>query len=131
MKRNTILSCILLTVLLLGAISLLVYEKQSIFNGSRVKNPDGYTLEFTKMNQTDSHTLALQAGDSLTVDFAIDRGRVDLTVGIPGENPIYRGNDLDSAVFDLTIPKDGAYQIAVSAKHASGFVLIYAHRKSA
>jgi len=128
MKRKTI-AIILIALVLLGAISFVVYEKRTLFNGSRVKNPDCYTLEFTAMNQTDSHTLALQAGDSLSVDFAIDRGRVDLTVGIPGENPIYRGNDIDSAVFDLTIPKDGAYQVTVSAKHASGFVLIYAHEK--
>lgn len=112
-----------------GMFSFFLYENRSTFNGNRVKNPDCYTLEFSEMNQEDSHTLDLHEGDTLSIDYSIDRGNVDLSVGILEEDTIYKGNDIDSAVFDLVIPKDGNYKITVSSKHASGFINIYAHEK--
>lgn len=39
------------------------------FDGSRIKNPDSYTLDIRKMNGKDSHTLELSAGDALQIDF--------------------------------------------------------------
>lgn len=111
-------------LLLMGIVLFFIVDNQSVFTGSRVKNPDSYTLEFTQMNQTDSHVISLSEGDALSVDFAIDRGRADLIIGIDGEKPIYTGNDIKSGTFFLNIPVAGQYRITVRAKHAAGYVSV-------
>lgn len=125
MKRKTLV-ILALVIIALGISAWLILDNQSDFSGVRVRNPDCYTLQFTEMNEQDSHTLALRAGDRLSIDFAVDRGRVDLVIGIPSEKPIYRGDNINSGVFELTAPEDGEYRIDVTARHAAGFVTIYA-----
>ena len=129
MKRYLRILLVLSVIIISVAAAFFIYDRQVVFTGDKVKNPDCYVLKFEKMNQTDSHTLMLQEGDTLSVDFSIDRGHADLFIGMDGEEMIYRANDITSGAFELTVPKDGDYRITVQAKHASGSVMINAHGK--
>lgn len=52
---------------------LLVIYNRPGFTGERIKNPDSYSLDILRMNGTDSHTLSLNAGDVLQVEFETAR----------------------------------------------------------
>lgn len=126
MKKKFII--ILLVISVLGVIVFYIKDKQIIFEGSRVKNEDCYTLEFEEMNQSDSHTLGLYKGDVISVEFDIDKGKVNLSIGMDGAKPIYRGNNIDFGKFKVIASEDGCYKISVDAKHASGFINIYSNK---
>lgn len=118
MKKYIIALVSVIVVLFLAVF--LFYDNVNIFKGNRVKNPSSYTMEFKSMNQKDSHVMALKAGDILEVDYEILKGRVDLTIGIDGQKPVYKGTKLEAESFQVIIPSDGDYRITVKAKHAAG-----------
>lgn len=100
------------------------YDNLDTFTGDRVKDPDRYTITFTDMNQQDTHTMVLNRGDSLAVDYAIDKGHMDLIVSHDGETRIYTGRDIRFGIFELPIRQDGTYLIEVNARHAAGYLMI-------
>lgn len=118
MKKYIIALVSVIVVLFLAVF--LFYENVNIFKGNRVKNPNSYTMEFQSMNQKDSHVMALKAEDVLDIEYEILKGRVDLTIGIDGEKPIYKGTKLEAGSFQVIIPADGDYRITIKAKHAAG-----------
>mgnify|MGYP004528006149 CR=1 FL=1 len=69
MKKKTILTLglILLVLVLAGAAVLVLRGRQSEFSGDLVKNSDAYLLDIQRMNGTDSHTLTLKKGESVTL----------------------------------------------------------------
>ena len=69
--------------------------------------------------------------DVFAVKFRIDNGHADLIIAMDGKTPIYKGNDIESGVFDAIVPEDGEYRITVNAKHASGYVEVYAKKGGA
>lgn len=91
-----------------------------VFDGSRVKNPNGYLLDFSYMDENDSQTMYLESGDILKVTYEIKDGRIDVTIGISDQDPIYRGSDVQTGDFELTIQETGEYVISVHASKASG-----------
>lgn len=90
------------------------------FDGSRVGNPDGYWLDFSYMDKSDSQTMYLESGDILKVTYEIEDGRIDVTIGISDQEPIYRGNNVQTGDFELHIREAGEYAISVNASKASG-----------
>lgn len=104
-------------------------QNQIIFSGSRVKNPDRYYLEFSYMNQTDFSLMELQKGDVLSVSFAITKGHVNIGIGMEGNKPVYKGDDIESGNFTVEIEKTGQYRIDVSAKRAAGVIDIILKEK--
>lgn len=95
-------------------------RRDRIFDGSRIGNPDEYLLDFSYMDQSDSHTMHLESGDTLKVTYEIKGSRIDVTIGISGHNLIYRGNDIQTAAFELPVQEAGEYVISVNASKASG-----------
>lgn len=93
-----------------------------VFDGSKIKNPDRYLLDFSYMDQSDSHTMDLARGDTVQVAYEVRDGRVDVTVGISGHDPIYRGDDVQAGEFELRIEETGRYVISVHAGKASGWL---------
>ena len=74
-KRNkTVLIALLLLILAGVAVFLFCYNQEN-FTGSRVKNPDAYFLDIQRMNGTDLHTLELQEGDILQIQFETAKAR--------------------------------------------------------
>ena len=96
--------------------------KGSAFEGSSVSNASGFWVEYSVLNQEESADLNLKKGERLQVDLSHADGYVDVTVGIEGQEPIYRGNGQQNAAFLLEIAETGKYHIAVSGYHAKGSV---------
>lgn len=89
------------------------------FTGERVKNPGLYRLDTGYMAGTDSHTMALSAGDVLEVHFETRQGTVRLTVTSPDSTELYRGDGGEVTDFTLTAPQTGDYTVSVEAKRAA------------
>lgn len=114
---------VLLALLVLaGAAGALLLWNQEGFTGSRVRNPDAYLLDIEKMNGTDLHTLELQKGDVLQIQFETEKGELHMEIKAPDGTAIYRGNGKETTAFTVTVPKDGAYPVVVAARHAKGIL---------
>ena len=93
-----------------------------IFDGSRVSNGSVFQLEYSVLNREESAEMELWAGDQLRVTLSHAKGYVDVTVGMDGKDPIYRGNAQQNAEFALEISAAGSYTISVSGHQAKGSV---------
>lgn len=125
-KRTVILRILILVMVLLAVGAAVLYRNgmQSEFTGSRVKNPDDYLLEITRMNGEDRHTMALQKSDVLQVDFVTERGSLKLEIKAPDGTVLYSGNGTETTAFTVTAPSDGYYQISVTARKAKGTIRV-------
>ena len=123
MRKKIVLLATIVSLIALAGILIFTRQPETRFDGERISNPGRYTLRFDRMNMTDSETMALAEGDALHVSWQIESGRVDIAIGIEGEEAIYRADDRpagDKADFDVEIPKTGSYTITVSAREAKG-----------
>ena len=122
MKRNKA-ELIVLTLLILAgvAIFLFCYNLEG-FTGSRVKNPDAYLLDIEKMNGTDLHTLELQEGDVLQIEFETEKGELYMEIKAPDGAAVYRGNGKETTEFTVNIRESGVYTVVVEARHAKGTI---------
>ena len=122
MKRGRIIAIAACAALLVaGAVAAQrMVAMQSRFDGTRVRNPDAYLLTFTCMNQDDAHSMPMEAGDQLRVEYEIQRGRVDVRVETEDGEMIYRGDRVDSADFALPAARAGMYRVSVHAENAAG-----------
>ena len=94
----------------------------SVFYGSRVSNASEFQMEYSVLNREETAELVLQAGEQLRVALSHTEGTVDVTVGMEGQEPVYRGNGQQNAGFVLEIPETGNYRISVSGHRAKGNV---------
>ena len=92
----------------------------SVFDGSRAADASGFRMEYSMLNQEESADLNLTEGDRLQVFLSHAEGTVDVTVGMEGQEPIYRGNGQQNADFVLEIAETGSYHISVSGHQAKG-----------
>ena len=92
----------------------------SVFDGSRVSDASGFRMEYGILNQEQSADLNLAEGDRLKVSLSHTEGFVDVTVGMEGQGPIYRGNGQQNAYFSLEIAETGSYHISVTGHQAKG-----------
>lgn len=125
MRKKIILLFVVIALIALAVILIFTRQPESRFDGERISNPGRYTLRFDRMNMTDSETMALAEGDALHVSWQIESGRVDIAIGIEGEEAVYRAYDRpagDKADFYVEIPQTGSYTITVSARKAKGRV---------
>lgn len=97
---------------------------QEGFTGNRVKNQDSYLLEIERMNGTDLHSLDLQTGDILMIQFETLKGSLYLEIKAPDGSAIYRGNGKETTDFTVDITESGVYTIVVCARHAKGSIQI-------
>ena len=94
----------------------------SVFDGSRVANASEFQMEYSTLNREEAAELVLQAGEQLRVTLSHTEGTVDVTVGMNGKEPIYRGNGQQNAEFILEMTETGNYHISVSGHQAKGNV---------
>lgn len=90
---------VVLPALLAGLTMLLVIYNRPGFTGERIKNPDSYSLDILRMNGTDSHTLSLNAGDVLQVEFETSKGSLHIKITAPDGTIIYAGNGEETTSF--------------------------------
>ena len=125
MRKKIVLLATIVTLIALAGILIFTRQPETRFDGERISNPGRYTLRFDRMNAADSETMALTEGDALHVSWQIESGRVDIAIGMEGEEAIYRADDRpagDKADFYVEIPQTGSYTITVSARKAKGRV---------
>ena len=118
-KRKILAIGIMLFCVVMVMVGFTSLQVMSSFDGSRIKNPDAYVLDFTKMNDVDGHTMHMMPGDELAVDFDVRQGNVDVTIGL-GDTILYRGSRIDTASFKLPIDTEGDYRIEMKAQRARG-----------
>ena len=116
-----------LAVLLLagGAVFLIRYNLPH-FTGSVTKEPDVYILDAQYMNETDGHTMTLNAGDVLAIHFETERGTLHLEIKAPDGGVLYSGNGRDATDFTANIAESGSYAVTVKARSATGSIHIQA-----
>ena len=113
----------MLSLLVLAGVAVfLLCTNQENFTGSRVKNPDAYLLDIEKMNGTDLHTLELQEGDVLDIQFETVKGSLYMEIKAPDGAAVYRGNGKETTEFTVNIRESGVYTVVVEARHAKGTI---------
>ena len=116
---------IVLSLLLLAGIAVFLFcSNQEGFTGSRVINPDAYSLDIEKMNGTDLHTLELQEGDVLDIQFETVKGSLYMEIKAPDGTAVYRGNGKETTDFTVNIRESGVYTVVVEARRAKGIIRI-------
>ena len=124
MRNKTKFIIIFIVLFVLGAVVVLFRYNQEGFTGSRIKNPDSYLLDIEWMNGTDLHTLDLQTGDVLQIQFETVKGSLCMEIKVPNGTTIYRGNGKETTDFTVTIPESGVYSVVACARHAKGTICI-------
>lgn len=115
---------VFIILLVVGLVTILFCSNQEGFTGSRIKNPDSYLLDIERMNGTDLHTLDLQTGDVLQIQFETVKGSLYMEIKAPDGTVIYRGNGKETTDFTVNIRESGVYAIVVEARHAKGMIHI-------
>ena len=133
MKKKRILGIAVCAALLIVAalVAQRTVSMQSRFDGSRVRNPDAYLLTFSCMNQDDAHSMHMEKGDLLRVEYEIQRGRVDVRVETEEGEKVYCGDRVDSGSFALPAARDGEYGVSVHAENAAGRLCFTVERSAA
>ena len=96
--------------------------RKSVFDGSRTSDETGFRMEYRMLDREETADLQLNEGDRLAVKISHMKGRADVTVGISGSQPVYRGTEQTDAEFTLIIPETGIYHISVTGHQAEGMV---------
>ena len=122
---------VLSLLLLAGAAVLLFCSNQEGFTGSRVKHPDAYLLDIERMNGTDLHTLELQEGDALQIQFETEKGDLYMEIKAPDGTVVYGGNGKETTDFTVNIREDGVYTVVVEARRAKGTIHIQLEEETA
>ena len=122
MKKSKAVFIVLTLLILAGVAVFLLCTNQEGFTGSRVKNPDAYLLDIAKMNGTDLHTLELQEGDVLQIEFETEKGELYMEIKAPDGTAVYRGNGKETTEFTVNIRKSGVYTVVVEARRAKGTI---------
>ena len=125
MNRSAALQCIRKAaagIFMLAAMFFLLTGRgtSGVFDGSRVSNASEFQMVYSLLNREEIAMLELRAGDQLQIVLSHTEGSVDLTVGMEGKAPIYRGNGQQNADFALEIAETGNYHISVSGHQAKG-----------
>lgn len=129
MKKATKIIIIIFGLFTIGMAVVLFNYNQEGFTGSRVKNPDSYLLDIERMNGTDLHTLDLQTGDVLQIQFETLKGSLYMEIKAPDGTTIYRGNGKETTDFTVNIPESGVYTVVVEARHAKGRIEVQCVQK--
>ena len=131
MKKSKAVFIVLTLLILAGVAVFLFCYNQEGFTGSRVKNPDAYLLDIEKMNGTDLHTLELQEGDVLDIQFETVKGSLYMEIKAPDGTAVYRGNGKETTDFTVNIRKSGVYTVVVEARHAKGIIHVQLEKETA
>lgn len=82
--------------------------------------PDWYCVAANYLDEEVTHDWELQEGDRLSLSMVVPEGKIHVSIGIPGEDPIYEGNMDKMHSSEVTVTKTGTYRILVRGDHASG-----------
>ena len=107
MKKNFAKNIVLVCLTVLLSVMLSGCGSTSVFDGSKAANEGGFQMDYAVLNREESADLYLDEGDQLEVVIAQTSGDVDVTVGLPEKDPLYRGNGQQNGEFSLPVSVTG------------------------
>ena len=110
-----IFACVVLLAIAAGC-------RSQDFEGTRTADENQFTLDYSFLDKTETHTMNLEQGTGVKVKIESLSGRIDVVVSDAYGKELYRGNDASSGSFLLEIPETGAYTFSVTGSRADGSV---------
>ncbi len=101
--------------------------KEAEFSGSKTGDDDRFDIDFEVLNRSYSHEFDMKAGESIDVSITRKSGNISIEIKKEDADPIYRGNDLDTANFNVKVKEDGIYKVTVKGEKAKGHVVFERH----
>ncbi len=126
-KRKFLLSGILFSMILVFTVCGLC--NKSTFIGDEIADTDFYDIDFEQMNSAYSHKIDMDAGESIKVKIIRKSGKISVQICNEDDQPVYKGDDVTDAEFEIQINEKGTYQLCVSGKKAKGHVVFSRCRK--
>lgn len=121
MKQKIVILALLVAFAAGIAAFTLVYDR-AVFDGSRTANSDSCRLDIARMTGSDQHTLEVNAGDTLQVQFETQSGSLHMKINAADGTLLYAGSGKDATSFALNIREGGAYTVAIEARRAKGSI---------
>ena len=100
-KRKIILSGILFYMILVFTACGLC--NKATFIGVETADTDFYDVDFEQMNSTHSHNIDMDAGESIEVKIIRKSGKISVQIYNEDDQPVYKGNDVTDAEFEIGI----------------------------
>ena len=94
------------------------------FDGSKTGDANHFDIEFNALNTSYTHELDMNEGESIDVQIEAESGDISLSIQKENEEPIYRGNKVESANFKVGVESAGKYTLTVTGKKAKGHVVL-------
>jgi len=94
------------------------------FNGNMTRDKDHFDMTFEILNTSYSHELEMKEGEALEVTVDFESGDLSLLIQKDDDKPIYQGNRIESAKFQVGIEAEGTYTLTVIGKRARGYVIV-------
>ena len=124
-QKYNIKRCVLTAITVLIVSTLLCACAQgSAFNGNMTRDEDHFDMTFEILNTSYSHELEMKEGEALEVTVDIESGDLSLLIQKDDDKPIYQGNRIESAKFQVGIEAEGTYTLTVIGKRARGHVIV-------
>lgn len=96
---------------------------KAAFIGDEIADTDFYDVDFEQMNSTHFHNIDMEAGESIKVKIISKSGKISVQIYNEDEQPVYKGDDVTDAEFEIQINEKGTYRLCVSGKDAKGHVI--------
>lgn len=123
MKQKIVILALLVAFAAGIAAFTLVYDR-AVFDGSRIANSDSCRLDIARMTGSGRHTLEMNAGDTLQVQFETQSGSLHMEINAADGTHLYAGSGKDATSFALNIREGGTYTVAIEARRAKGSIYI-------
>ena len=111
------------TVLIVSTL-LCACAQGAVFNGNMTRDKDHFDMTFEILNTSYSHELEMKEGEAIEVTVDVESGNLSLLIQKDDDKPIYQGNRIESAKFQVGIEAEGTYTLTVIGKRARGHVIV-------
>ena len=111
------------TVLIVSTL-LCACAQGAAFNGNMTRDKNHFDMTFEILNTSYSHELEMKEGEALEVTVDVESGNLSLLIQKDDDKPIYQGNRIESAKFQVGIEAEGTYTLTVIGKRARGYVIV-------
>lgn len=94
------------------------------FTCAFTKTATGYTADLVHSTGTDTHSISLSRGNTLSVRHEMRAGDMRLTITAGNGMELYSGDGKTVHEFTLIIPTDGSCAVTLGVQNATGSVCI-------
>ena len=121
--RKKYIALITIIVLLIAGVALLFFfSNRSVYTVT--DNANGYVVEAEQLNKSIKREYDLKKNDIVEFKLEVNSGRIDLSLGEGGTDPVFFGDFYKPCTHEYTINEDGHYIIEVSGRRAKGNTIV-------